>query len=144
MIRIIFLEIKWVMRPYHINSILIPFSLGTLPCQQNIIYRIFNAMINRQAQVGFIFSTLFFIFPLYVLPIPPNIPHYIITDEIVHVLINPHDVTSSLQIYKQSTVKSTTMERDLYKHLPDGCHQLKEVHIPDCIELLVEGFSHKN
>ncbi len=36
------------------------------------------------------------------------------------------------------------MEGDLYKNLTDGAHEAKPEHLPDCINLLVEGFSHKN
>ncbi len=29
------------------------------------------------------------------------------------------------------------MDGELYKHLPNGCYELKEVHIPDVCDLLV-------
>jgi hypothetical protein len=36
------------------------------------------------------------------------------------------------------------VEGDFYKNLPDGAHELKEAYLPDCVELLVQGFSHSN
>lgn len=32
------------------------------------------------------------------------------------------------------------MDNELYRNLPNGCYELKEVHIPDVCDLLVDAF----